>query len=465
MMEAAGLIDSGEPDALSLQGRLLKDRALASEGAARAQYFDRAEAAYLRAAGERRATYPLINAATIAFLNGKTVQARHLARRTLDLLESGDHEPETDYWLGATWAEALLLLGEVAQSRARLDAAVTGTPAAWEDHAATLRQLQLILEMIDAPGDLFDHLRPPASLQYSGLIDLPEDRADVRARIDAALEAVRPGFLFGALAAGADILIAEAALARGARLHVVLPTALPLFRQLSVARYGGDWAERFDALIEAADAIDTVNEVEALSVAAVAVGDEIAMGLAIRRARALASRAVALRLRRAVDEETQPEAVWRARGLPVHELVLDRPVPRDRVALPAGARQTVLASVDPFPADLRLERGRGPLYARGVWLLALDDAEEALAVARARLRAIPGTRLGLVCGVAGEDDMAAGVASVLARGSPPGAISAAGPGVHALALRAPHYPFEAAGEIVTEYGDIPISCYALPLAD
>jgi len=465
MMEAAGLIETGEADALSLQGRLLKDRALRSEGAQRALFFDRAEAAYLRAAGERRATYPLINAATIAFLNGRKAQAERLARRTLELLASGDHEPETDYWLGATWAEALLLLGEVTQSRARLEAAVAGTPEAWEDHAATIRQLQLILERIGAPRDLFDHLRPPASLHYSGLIDLPDREEEIRPLIAAAFDEIEPGFVFGALAAGADILIAEAALERGAQLHVVLPTSVHLFREVSVAPYGAHWAQRFDRLIEAADAVDAMEGIGALSGAAVALGDEIAMGLAIRQARTLASRAVALRLRRAVDEVTPPEAIWRARGFPVHELVLDRPLPQDRVSLPEGSRQATLASVDPFPADVRLARGRVPQFSGGVWLLALDDLEQAVDMAADRLRAVPGTRLGLVCSVSNDDETAAGVAGVLARGSPPGAISAAGPGVHALDLRTPHYPFEAAGEIVTEYGDIPISCYALPLAD
>jgi len=465
MMEAAGLLESAEAEALSLEGRLLKDRAQRSEGTARAQYFERAEQAYLRAAGDRRATYPLINAATIALLNGKKEQAERLALRTLDLLMSRDHEPETDYWLGATWAEALLLLGDVEQSKARLEAAVAGTPSAWEDHAATIRQLQLVLAHMDLPATLYDHLRPPASVQYSGLIHLPDGEAEAKALIEAAFDEIRPGFVFGALAAGADILIAEAALACGAELHVVLPTSLHQFRALSVEPFGGEWARRFDALIEVAGAVDMMESVDRLSSAAVAMGDEIAMGLAIRRARTLASHAISLRLRRAVDGTTSPEAIWRGRGLPVRELVLDRPVPQDKVRLPAGAMQAVLASIDPFPAEVRHRHGRMPLFSRGVWLLALDDMEAAVDVAVSRLRAVPGTRLGLVFSAADDEEMASGVASVLARGSPPGAISAAGPGIHALDLRAPHYPFEAAGEIVTEYGDIPISCYTLPLAD
>ena len=47
---------------------------------------------------------------------------------------------------------------------------------------------------------------------------------------------------FGALAAGADILIAEALLEAGVELHVVLPSPASAFRVNSVSRYGQRWA-------------------------------------------------------------------------------------------------------------------------------------------------------------------------------------------------------------------------------
>lgn len=85
-----GLLASQAPDALSLKGRLLKDRGLRSLGDERRQLLDQAQAAYMQAAGERRATYPLINAATIALLNGKTQEA---SRRNKSAGTAGKRRP------------------------------------------------------------------------------------------------------------------------------------------------------------------------------------------------------------------------------------------------------------------------------------------------------------------------------------------------------------------------------------
>lgn len=147
----------------------------------------------------------------------------------LELLESGDHEPETRYWIGATAAEGHLLLGNTEASRTALELAIAAAPEAWEDHAVTLRQFRQILERIGAPGDLFDHLRPPPSLYFSGIIGLPGDENEIREKVGVLLDDIRPGAVFGALAAGSDIVIAEMAQARGARLNIVLPLSCPPF--------------------------------------------------------------------------------------------------------------------------------------------------------------------------------------------------------------------------------------------
>ena len=172
LFEGAGLLESRDAGALSLKGRLLKDRGLGAAGPERGELLEQAQEAYLQAAGGRRATYPLINAATIALLNGKPAEAQGLARQVLEVLESGEHEPETRYWLGATAAEARLLLGDARGARIALEQAVKAAPDAWEDQAATLRQFQQVLEWTGAPFGLFDHLRPPASLYFLSLIHI-----------------------------------------------------------------------------------------------------------------------------------------------------------------------------------------------------------------------------------------------------------------------------------------------------
>jgi hypothetical protein len=54
-----------------------------------------------------------------------------------------------------------------------------------------------------------------------------------------------------AAACGADILALEAAGELGLRRRIVLPYAATLFRASSVADRGGDWGERYDAVLAA----------------------------------------------------------------------------------------------------------------------------------------------------------------------------------------------------------------------
>ncbi len=140
MFGQAGLAAEGaDADIISLRGRLLKDRALKASGAERSTLLGEARDAYLQAASIRPATYPLINAATIELLGGAPDRAAALAEHILRMLDSGAHEAETAYWLGATRAEAHLLTGRIEAAVTALAEAVQQAPAAWEDHASTLR--------------------------------------------------------------------------------------------------------------------------------------------------------------------------------------------------------------------------------------------------------------------------------------------------------------------------------------
>jgi TfoX/Sxy family transcriptional regulator of competence genes len=188
MFGAAGLLQSRDADALTLKGRLLKDQALRSESAERSALLDEAQQAYLQAASDCRATYPLINAATLALLNNQPADAAELARQVLALLDSGDHVQETRYWLAATAAEAHLLLGNEAASQTALMQAMTAAPDAWEDHAATLRQFHEILTWQGRSTAILDPLRPPPSLYFSGIIGLPENEREAREKIETALD-------------------------------------------------------------------------------------------------------------------------------------------------------------------------------------------------------------------------------------------------------------------------------------
>lgn len=461
MFEEAGLSASSAPEALSLKGRLLKDRGLQAQGAEQARLLAEAQQAYLRAAGDRPATYPLINAATIAFLNDRPEEARDLARNILAILASGEHEAETRYWLAATEAEAHLLLDDRQAGRAALERAMQAAPQAWEDHAVTLRQFRRILERLGHAADYFDDLQPPPSLYFSGIIGLPQDETEVRAKLEEALKDIRPSAVFGALAAGTDILVAEMAQARGAHLHVVLPTSVSRFREISVADYGASWAERFDRLIDEADVVEALGSNAGLSEAAILNGSRVAMGLALRHARSLATRAIALHVSRPTDATAGSETEWRARGLPVREVVLSDSLPARVGCLDPALNRAIIAS----PGALPVMPGSVPkteTVVEGATIRAFDDLVTALEHAVALARAVPDIRLGLdhravACGE--NLEFSGELAILLARAAPPGSICASWPQIAALDLIAPDFRFESAGEIVTTLGDVPIGLY------
>lgn len=463
MFEGAGLLESGgDADILTLKGRLLKDKAIKAADAERSDLFTAAQSAYLEAASLLPSTYPLINAATIALLDGRREHARALAGETITMLDSGAHEPETPYWLGATRAEAELLLGRLDEAKAALTDAVTEAPAAWEDHASTLRHFRLILNALEQPSDWLDRHRPPASLHFSGIVRIgPDEHRAVKA-ITEALDVIDPGFAFGALAAGADIIVAEILVERGAQLHVVLPSSLAAFRRDSVRPFGEKWEHRFDALIRVAESIEPIEHLDRVSEAGIVVADEIAMGLAIRQARILESSASALRVGETLEGRPANRALdraWVQQGHAVHAVSIPREgahvgpplqdfVREAIVALPAHsdpsaliaaggvaagvhAGQTIICFAEPAQAARAAcafaAGGQGHALAFGLDYHAFDPDE-------------PVDRFELVTAVAAA--------------TPPGAILITRQMALALALEAPDLRCETYGEIATPIGDI-----------
>ncbi|HYI47885.1 MAG TPA: hypothetical protein VEX35_05405 [Allosphingosinicella sp.] len=277
--------DDQDPAALTVKGRLLKDYALrASDGADRRRFYLQSAECYRASAALRPATYPLINAATLSLLSGDRAQAREIAREVLERIAREPDEPETPYYRAATEAEALLLLGRRDEAGARLAAAVAAAPRAWEDHASTLRQFLIIQAVLGGEAAWLDLLRPPRSLHYSAD---KEAGADPEVAVPAALDA-DIGFGFGALAAGSELLTAEALLARGAELHVVLPSDSASFAARFVDPFGGAWRARFDAALAAAESVRCVRPLDrAPDGAAVALADRIANGAALLNAERL----------------------------------------------------------------------------------------------------------------------------------------------------------------------------------
>lgn len=297
--EAAWSLFEREPhgiEALTLKGRLLKDRAASQHGAARSALLREAAEAYAEAARAAPATYPLINAATLSLLGGARARAVQLATETLMLLESGAHAPDTRYWLAATRAEALLLLDREVEARAALREAIAGTPRAWEDHAVTLRQFRLILAEQNRPAAWLDACRPPAPIHFAGPIGIAADDMRLEASIEAAIAANGAWIAVGALAAGFDIIAAELLVRAGAELHVVLPAAPEAFVAESVAPAGDRWRSRFEALLAQAAHVDILDLPAGLTAGAASLAEEMAIGCAVHIARLFEVDAIRLRL-------------------------------------------------------------------------------------------------------------------------------------------------------------------------
>ncbi len=290
--------DTSEPELACLHGRLLKDRAVRASGEERSALYRRAGEAYWRAASATMTTYPLINAATLSLLGAEESRARDLAVEVLERIDQHPEEPETPYYRAATRAEALLLLGRDEEARAAFGGAVADAPRAWEDHASTLRQFALILAAQGQDASWLDAHRPPRSLHFGGHMSFDPKvvrREHLDEKIAAVLDEERIGFGFGALAAGADIIIAEALLERGADLHAVLPGGAESFARVSVDPMGKAWRRRFDAVLKRAETVRPVRPIGAQPDATmIGLADEIAMGAALVNARRLESHAVQL---------------------------------------------------------------------------------------------------------------------------------------------------------------------------
>ncbi len=353
LFAASGLADRrDDPAALSLHGRLLKDRALAARGSERRRLSADAGAAYAAAARLRPATYPLINAATLALIAGDAGVAAARAGEVMTLLDSAA-EPDTPWWQAATRAEALLLMGRGFEARAALHAALALAPRAWEDHAVTLRQFRTIIAEQGGDPAWLDDFRPPRHLHFAGPMQLDGDGAGLIPEIDTLLAAENIGCGHGALAAGADLLIAERLLRAGAELDILLPGGEAAFIEKSVRPFGAGALRRFEMVMGAAASVRGVGDPAAFALAIV-LADEVAMGEAVMCAESLQTEAVQLVIGSADagrgGNAARVAGLWRQAGRRQHLLAAraaEAPVPPlpPGDATPAGVVLAALVAV------------------------------------------------------------------------------------------------------------------------
>ena len=257
-------------DIAVLSARLDKDEALArADVAERTQWAERAARGYEGVYERTQASYHGVNAATMWLLAGNGDRARDLATSALET----PPDQADAYWDAATEAEAALITGDLDRARAALEIAAEAGKDLSAARATTLKQLKLVCRIKKVDLDILDPIRNPAVVHYCGHRILPagkmgrfpaEDESRVRAELDRIFAELDARVGFGSLAAGSDILAAEALLERGAELHVVLPFARDEFVRTSVVQAGPEWVERFDSCLARADTVEVASTGEYL---------------------------------------------------------------------------------------------------------------------------------------------------------------------------------------------------------
>ncbi len=281
-------------DILALGARLMKDRAWQARDEERIRLVRAASVAYAAIYDRTGDVYPGINAASLAYLAGEHDVAVHLAASVADAVT---RRRSSSYYDAVTFAEAQLLLGCETEALATVETALASPDIDSGARSTTCRQFVKLTEAGLPGAALVKKLRPPPVLTYCGhMFTTGPDEADVLLpAVRKALAKIGPHYAYGALACGADILIAEALLARGSDLHVVLPFRIEDFIRTSVAIGGGTWVARFHRCLEQAQEVVIASEASAMSDdRQLEYGSMLSMGYARLRADHLCTSAIQL---------------------------------------------------------------------------------------------------------------------------------------------------------------------------
>lgn len=390
-----GLDADSDVDAAALKGRLFKDIARTAPPDRRAALFAEARDAYLSVYREHGSYFPAINAASTALLAGDGEGARRLAG---EVLAHPGIAADGDYYAAASALEASLLLADEAGARRWLERALGSPGADAGSRATTCRQIRLIgaalPEMHDAIAAICAALRPPPVVVYTGHMfrEGGAGEAMLAARIAETLDRLGSTIAYGALACGADILIAEAILARGGELNVVLPFCEADFIEQSVLPGGVGWAARFSACIARATNVILATETGFVGdPAQFAYGSHIALGLGSIRARHILGDAVQLAILQGDAEKGAAGTaldveLWARLGhrtIVVDPGAIDRKLDRPPEVPPAARAQHSILFAD-FAGFSQLSEAQLPVFVDDVMgrIAAVLDAQSASVLSR-----------------------------------------------------------------------------------
>ncbi len=305
LFDRYGLKNTADLDIQMLRAGLVKDLGLRARTTERWALLRDSASLYEKVYDASGDHLPAANAATLYVIAGAADRAREWARRTLRACEAAAADSEMEkYFRAASRAEAHLVLGDAGAAREALGEANLYAKTRLAVRAATRRQLRSLCHAMEIDPALLQPIAPPAVIHYTGhMIDPPKVRGrfppeleqGVAAEIAARLDGLGVGFAYGSLACGADLLFAEACLARNIELNVVLPFAIEEFKRLSVERGGPGWLDRFERCLAKTRSLTYATEGEYLGDEMLfAYGSQLAMGLALLRAQNLEAPALQL---------------------------------------------------------------------------------------------------------------------------------------------------------------------------
>ncbi len=342
-------------DIAAIEARAQKELAFAAAGEARLTHAAASADYYERIHTALGGIYAGINAAMMALIAGEAPHAERIAERI-----AGQLKRPAGYWAEATLAEARLIGGDPAGAREALARAHDAGDATDGHRSSTRLQIRRIGAHLGTTVDaLLAALPVGTAAAYSGPLlrgaelDEPAQvsiEAELRPAIDDVLAEYGIRYLYGALACGADIVVAEAALAAGAELHVVLPFPVEKFIETSVAigNAGPDrWTARFWQCLRKSASLSTLvdraPETRQLDPYYLH-GFQLAAGLALLRADALSASATMI----AIDDGRGGGSTAGTDAVAAKWAEAGRPAVTVPLATGLAPRRATSAQADPF---------------------------------------------------------------------------------------------------------------------
>ncbi|HMK69163.1 MAG TPA: adenylate/guanylate cyclase domain-containing protein [Stellaceae bacterium] len=276
----------------ALSARLYKDRAVEASAAEQRGLLAQSAAAYETAFRNGSPNYyPAINAASMWFLAGDAERSKTMAAEALRLARA----EKANYWSLATEGEALLLLDNTAAAIETLRRAASLPSTGQDEIAATRKQMRWLSNAKGLGRELVDALGEPVVacfLRDRGAAAPPFDGSDAARRnlereLDRVLPRAEGAATYLTLLDPLDICLAEALLARKARLNLVLPASeeacLEWVRATRV-----EWGDAYQRCLDRKNSARVVTEAGAADEpTSLALCLEQKMGLTLLRAEAL----------------------------------------------------------------------------------------------------------------------------------------------------------------------------------